>query len=261
MIDTHCHIHSHDYQLDADEVIAKARAAGVERLICVGTSLEDSQQAVDFVSNRDQTWATIGLHPHEAADWSAAVTAMNVLIKQPKIVAVGECGLDYWYQNAPRVDQEVAFRAQLELGLAHNLPFVFHVRGSKDDPFDAFEDFFRIVSEVESAAQKIRGVVHSFTAGQQALEGVLSKSLLIGVNGIATFSKDQDFMAVLQSVPLDALLLETDAPYLTPVPKRGNVNAPEFMGYTAQKVAELRGVERAEIVQATTANAEQLFGI
>lgn len=257
MIDTHCHIHSRFFPLDLHQTLRAARQSNVEHMICVGVDAEDSRLAVELADKHDDISATIGIHPHEAADSEAQFEQIRLLAQKPNIIAIGEIGLDYWYQNSPKDAQIELLKKQLELGTESKLPFTFHVRGSKDDPHDAFEDFFTIIDQYES----IKGVVHSFTAGQKSLEGVLSRSLVVGVNGIATFSKDAEMRAAYKSIPLSSMVLETDAPYLTPVPKRGMVNSPSYMGYTAKFMAELRRETIEELIAATNANARALFGL
>jgi len=257
MIDSHCHIHSSAFELDGDVIIAESKAAGVTKFVCVGTDVDDSRGAVAFAATRAEVWASVGIHPHEAKKESARIGEINKLASRDRVVAIGECGLDYWYEYSPRDIQKRIFEKQLKIGLKHDLPFIFHIRGSKSDPNDAFVDFFKIVEKYEN----IRGVVHSFSAGHDQLKGVLSKSLKVGVNGIATFSQDQSMLRALTVMPSGVFMLETDTPYLTPVPKRGKVNSPKYMGYTAKFLAELRETTVADIETSTTRTAEQLFGI
>lgn len=251
LTDTHCHIHSEDYGLDADEVIRAAAKTGVARLLCVGTDLADSKRAVEFVQNRQNCWATIGLHPHEAAKYATdekAKKAFAALAKRPKVVAVGEAGLDYYYNHSPKADQQKILRFQLELALEHDLPLIFHIR-------EAFDDFWPIFDEY----QGIRGVAHSFSAGTRDLEEILKRDLYVGLNGIMTFTKDKQQLEAAKSVPLQKLLLETDAPYLTPVPYRGTICKPEHVRVTAEFLADLRNERFEDLADATTRNAAQLF--
>jgi TatD DNase family protein len=237
--------------------LADSVKAGVNQFLCVGTSDKDSKQATNFVQNYDNCYASVGLHPHDAKKGQKALDVIATESQKPKVVAIGECGLDYWYLNSSRDEQLLAFRFQLELGLRMRLPFVFHVRGSKDAPNDAFDDFFSVIDEYKN----IRGVVHSFSGGQDLAKAILSRSLLVGVNGIATFSKNEAQLDALKNLDIKSMVLETDAPFLTPVPKRGKVNTPEYMGYTAKFIAELRGEAVESIIHSTTHNAKQLFGI
>jgi TatD DNase family protein len=272
LVDTHCHIQSAGQQtgekgtralwakapeLTGDQLVANAVEAGVMRLICVGCDLADSRLAVDFVQKRDNCWATIGIHPHEAqhfAGQTEKLAEFAALVTEPKVVAIGECGLDYYYEHSPRGAQKEILKFQIELALEHNLPLIFHVR-------ESFDDFWPIFDQYKSASRRIKGVLHSFTDSAENVEKALQRGLFIGVNGIATFTKNQENLTVLQKVPLEKLLLETDAPFLTPVPYRGTINEPKRVGSIAEYIAELRGESREHLAAATTSNARELFGI
>lgn len=269
LTDTHCHIHEAIENFfdhtetrarwqkagrvgSPDEIIADAKVDGVTRLVCVGTTLSDSQVAAVFVAQRAGCWASIGIHPHEAhthlsekaqADFAALAT-------KPKVIAVGECGLDYFYTHSPKEDQVKLLEFQMELALSHELPMIFHVR-------DAFEDFWPIFD----AHPGIKGVIHSFSAGTKELDQILERGLYVGLNGIMTFTKDASQLAAAKAVPLDHLVVETDAPFLTPVPFRGTICEPKHVRVTAQFLANLRGEDLESFAIATTRNAQQLFGI
>lgn len=249
-VDTHCHIHEDSYAFDVDETIARASEAGVIKLICVGTSAEDSKIAVDFVQNRPNTWASIGLHPHDAKLGAPAFDTLAKLANKPKVVAIGECGLDYYYNHSPKEAQITALHFQIELALKHNLPMIFHIR-------DAFEDFWSVFDQYKG----IRGVIHSFTATNIELEQALSCGLYIGLNGIITFTKEDMQLQAAKSIPIGRLMLETDAPFLTPVPLRGKINEPKNVVLTAEFLSSLRGESLVEIAQATTENAQKLFDL
>ncbi len=261
LTDTHCHIQFGDYPLDPDQIIADARAAGVDRLLCVGCTLEDSQSGVEFVQNRKNCWATIGLHPHEASIYAGNTQALHdfeALATRPKVVAIGECGLDYYYHHSSRKQQREVFEFQLHLAQKYDLPLIFHVRGDKDpsDP-SAFDDFLAILSQFEG----IRGVVHSFSANTAILDKLLQKGLYIGLNGIMTFTKDPEQLAAAKAIPLSKLLLETDAPFLTPAPHRGTICQPKHVVVTAEFLSDLRHETLEELSAATSRNATALFGL
>lgn len=249
--DTHCHIHEGSYE-DSQRALSDARAAGIQRLICVGTDEKTSAEAVEFAYQHDDTWASVGLHPHDATSGAEAVATLEDLIKHdkkqhvPKIVAIGECGLDYFYDNSPREKQIEMLHAQLELAKKYDLPLVFHVR-------EAFDDFWPIFNAYEG----LRGVLHSFTDNMSNLEKAVSCGLYVGVNGISTFAKDRQ--DVYGAIPLENLLLETDAPFLTPVPHRGKVNEPAFITHIAHHIANLRSISLEELSRATERNATTLF--
>ncbi len=246
--DTHCHIHEESYQ-DAEAAYQRAIEAGVQRLICVGTDEKSSREAVEFANNHENTWASVGLHPHDATSGIEAVEELEELIKSDKnkkIVAVGEIGLDYFYDNSPREQQIKMLHAQLKLAQMYDLPVIFHVR-------EAFADFWPIYGSYEG----LRGVLHSFTDNLSNLEKATSQGLLIGVNGISTFARDKT--EVYAAIPLENLILETDAPFLTPVPHRGTVNEPAFITLIAQFHANLRSISLEELSRATQRNATKLF--
>jgi len=253
LVDTHCHIHLADYGVNPDEAIRDAQADGVTRLLCVGTTFDDSRDAVEFVANRKNCWASIGLHPHEGKQYAGQSNLLDefaALVNQPKVVAIGECGLDYYYNHSPKAEQRSIFEFQLHLAQQYDLPLIFHVR-------EAFKDFWTIVDQYKS----LRGVVHSFTATTKELEGVLSRGFYVGLNGIMTFTKDDRQLEAAKNVPLDRLLLETDAPFLTPVPFRGKICQPKHVRNVAEFLAELRNEELTALATATTRNAKALFNL
>lgn len=266
LTDTHCHIHelvraltpTHDKwfadkaERTPESVIEAAREHDVTKMICIGTSLADSELAVEFAGMHENIWASIGIHPHEAKDHleSTRQSKFAALADAPKVVAVGECGLDYYYGLSPKADQETLLRFQIELALEHDLPLSFHVR-------EAYDDFWPIFDSYSG----VRGVLHSFTDTAANVEKALERGLYIGVNGIATFTKDDEQRVIFRTIPQHALLLETDAPYLTPAPYRGKVCEPKHVRATAGYLSELRGESLADIAAVTTANTRALFGI
>jgi TatD DNase family protein len=252
-VDTHCHLHFQAFDSDRAEVLAVARAAGVAKIICVGTTLADSQAAADYAAGQPEVYAAAGVHPHEAEVFledGRSASRLRELLKMPKMVAVGEIGLDYYKNYSPREIQQKALRAQIETGLATGLPFIFHVRDAWSDFWPIFDDYRGLV-----------GVVHSFSSGVKQLDAALQRGLYIGLNGIMTFTKDQAQLDAAKQVPLDKLVLETDAPFLAPVPFRGQTGQPKHVANTAEFLAELRGQTVEEIAQATTENAVRLFDL
>ena len=247
LVDTHCHIHEADYPIEVAEVLAGAKEASVDVMICVGTSIESSRQAVLFAGAHSATRASIGVHPHDTKD---GYKPIEELVTAPGVVAVGEIGLDYFYNHSPKEVQIEALKWQIELALAHNLPIIFHVR-------DAFDDFWPIFDSYSG----IRGVLHSFTDSQENLEKAIERGLMIGVNGISTFTKNSEQQRLYASIPLTSLLLETDAPFLTPAPFRGKVNQPAFVQYVAKHHATIRDISIDDVARATTANATALFAL
>jgi TatD DNase family protein len=240
-------------QKSPDSVIADAIQDGVEQMICVGCDLGDSQLAVDFVQNHPECYASIGIHPHEAqhfAGQNGLLDAFAALVDRPKVVAVGETGLDYYYEHSPKEAQQAVLRFQIELALRHALPLIFHVR-------DAFDDFWPIFE----AYPGVRGVLHSFTDNLENMQRAVSHGLYIGVNGIATFAKDEAQRVMYRTIPQQKLLLETDAPFLTPTPFRGTINEPKYTSIVAEFLSELRGENLAALAEQTTSNARNLFNL
>ncbi|MEO8862907.1 MAG: TatD family hydrolase [Candidatus Saccharimonadales bacterium] len=252
-IDTHCHIHLSDYKLDADSVVKDAVKAGVSKLVCVGCTIEDSKLGIEFAEHHENAWASIGLHPHEAKNYignNELLNEFSELVKSPKVVAIGECGLDYYYMHSSKEEQKQLLRFQMELAVKANLPLIFHIRDSFDDFWPIFDDF-----------NGLRGVVHSFSANRQVLTDALSRGLYVGLNGIMTFTKDPGQLEAAKVVPLDRLLLETDAPFLTPTPYRGTICQPKHVVVTAEFLADLRNEQIEDIASSTTHNAQKLFNI
>lgn len=253
LVDTHCHIHETDYPLDVDTVIQRAHQAGVMQMICIGTDQLSSIKAIEFASKYDGIYSVIGVHPHEAKDGCKDLVKL-IDRNNPKIVAIGEIGLDYFHMLSPREAQIRIFEEQIELALKNDLPIVFHVR-------EAFDDFWPIFDNFQSQNQPIRGELHSFTDNLKNAEEGLKRGLYIGVNGYSTFVKDEAQQSMFKSLPLDKLLLETDAPYLTPAPFRGKVNEPAYVREIAEYHAKIRGITFDEVAATTTANTKLLFGI
>ncbi len=267
LVDTHCHIQSigsakegdhtkelwAKYRSSATEVIAAANNAGVVKLVCVGCDLDDSKLAVNFVTGRDNCYASVGVHPHEAKRYigSDLKAELLSLVNEKKVVAIGECGLDYFYQHSDPDDQSDILRLQLDIAVQTNLPVIFHVR-------NAFTDFWPIF---DSYNRKIRGVLHSFTDSIDTLHMAIDKGLYIGVNGIATFANDPNQLKMYRSIPSERLLFETDSPYLTPNPYRGTINEPKQIRTVAEFLSGLRGEGLTQLAKITTANAHLLFGI
>lgn len=253
LTDTHCHIHSNDYGLSGAEVVSSALDKGVTRMLCVGTDLNDSRLAANFVQSHENCWATIGLHPHESAIYASNnedLQQFAKLVTRPKVVAIGETGLDYYYNYSPKHEQQKILRFQIELALEHNLPLIFHIR-------EAFSDFWKIFDEYEN----LTGVVHSFSASRKELDEVLSRGLYVGLNGIMTFTGRTEQLEAAKQIPLQKLLLETDAPYLTPVPFRGTICQPKHVRVIAEFLAGLRGESLDDLAASTTQNAATLFSL
>lgn len=248
LIDTHCHVHEADYPLSADETIKLAHDNDVDKFFCVGTSEESSGLAVEYAVAHQEAYAIIGVHPHETKDGYGLVGELAGT--SDRIIGVGEIGLDYYYNNSPREVQIEALEAQIQIALDNDYPISFHVR-------DAFDDFWPIFNNFHG----IRGVLHSFTDSMSNLERVLSAGLYVGLNGISTFAKKDEQKVIFDAVPLDRMLLETDAPFLTPAPHRGKINMPAYVRLVAEYHALRRGISLNDLAKTTTHNASVLFAL
>jgi TatD DNase family protein len=266
LVDTHCHIQSIDNindpinkmwhkepGINTQQVLDDANKIGVVKMICVGTDVQDSELAVEFANQHDGCFASVGVHPHEAEKFlkdDQAKTKFEALLKKSKIVAIGECGLDYYYNHSSKEAQIELLEYQLDLAVKHNLPVIFHIR-------EAFDDFWPIIQKYSA----IRGVIHSFSDNFANAKKALDKEFYIGVNGIATFSKNDEQIEAYKNIPVENLLLETDAPFLAPKPHRGTVNQPKRVSDVCDFLCQLRGESREKLATATTTNANKLFGI
>jgi TatD DNase family protein len=251
LVDTHCHIHFDNYKIDPDKAIIDAEKVGVNKLICVGCTYEDSKYGVEFVKDRKNCWASIGIHPHESGKYDhKKLNQFADLVSNNKVIAIGETGLDYYYNHSESKDQLRVLEFQLALAQEHNLPIIFHVR-------DAFDDFWPVFDNFKG----LRGVIHSYTGNINILNKILSRGLYVGLNGIITFTKDYKQLEMAKTVPLENMVLETDAPFLTPVPFRGTICQPKHVLVTAEFLADLRGEDLESVTARTTYNAEKLFNI
>lgn len=250
LIDTHCHIHDdNDFRLNITETLEHAHQSGVEKMITIGTNISDSKKALEFASGHKGVFASAGVHPEYI---TKDLTELESLVadKNSKLVAIGEIGLDYYGNHAPREDQIEMFQAQIELALKHNLPIIFHVR-------EAYEDFWPVVDNFRG----LRGVLHCFTDTIDNAKKGLERGFYISINGIITFTRDETQKEMFNSLPLDRIVLETDAPFLTPTPFRGKINEPAFVKNVAEYYGVARQISFDEIAQTTTANALKLFGL
>jgi TatD DNase family protein len=251
MIDTHAHIHDKRFDDDRDETVARARAAGITGIITVGCDLADSGRALE-AARRYDVLASVGIHPHEAIDAPGDIAAAFApFLEDERIVAIGETGLDYYYDHSPRDVQRDVLRKQLRIARERDMPVIFHHR-------DAYDDFVAILREEFTPG--MHGVIHCFTGdAEQARTYVNEFGLALGIGGVLTFKTAEQVRDAVRAVGLAPLVLETDCPYLAPIPKRGQRNEPAFVEFTAAKLAELLDRSEDEIRSRTDANARALF--
>jgi TatD DNase family protein len=251
--DSHCHLHDAKFDGDREQTIERAAAAGVTRLLTVGCDLADSARAI-AAAKRFGTLASIGIHPHEAKDAPEDLAAAFApLLEESPAVAIGETGLDYYYDHSPRDAQRKVLRSHLRLARERALPVIFHQR-------DAFDDFCAILREEFVAG--MRGVVHCFTGNAEQARVLTGEfGLSLGIGGVVTFANATALRDAVRAIGVGAIVLETDCPYLAPVPMRGKRNEPAFLTHVGAKVAEVLEMGVPEIAAATDRNADSLFGL
>jgi TatD DNase family protein len=249
LVDSHCHLDFPDFAAERQAVIARARAAGVGTMLTIGTRLDQFEGVLAIAESDDAIWCSVGAHPHEAADHAAVLPEqLTALAAHPKVVGIGETGLDFHYDLSPRDIQERVFRAHIAASRATGLPLIIHAR-------EADSEIARILSEERPPP----GVLHCFSSGRGLAEAALALGFYISISGIVTFKNAEDLRGIVRDLPLDRLLVETDSPYLAPVPYRGKRNEPAFVAVTAAAIADLKGVEPEHLAAATSANFFRLF--
>lgn len=252
-IDTHAHVTAEVFDADRGEVLERAREAGVA-ILCVGDTLASSKQAIELAQGSTDLWATAGVHPHYAHEVSteaaALETTLEELLARPRVVALGEVGLDYHYDFSPRDVQQEIFRRQIRVARKVRKPLIIHNR-------EASDDVVRILQE--EGAGEVGGVFHCFWGDEALAATVVEMGFYVGVGGPVTFKKSDDLRAVLKGVPRDRLIVETDSPYLAPTPYRGRRNEPAYVVETAKRLAELLEMSLEEVADLTTRNARRLF--
>jgi TatD DNase family protein len=251
MIDTHTHLNDHKFDADLDEVVSRAEAAGVERIVVCGSDMPSSRRAVEIAGRYASVYATVGVHPHDAKSFHEGdLRELRELSSTDKVIAIGEIGLDFHYDFSPRPDQIAAFETQLQLAREVRLPVVVHSREAHAETV-----------AVMKAAGAIEGCVfHCFSGDVRDAGEVLEMGFYIGVDGPVTFKSREDVREVVRACPADRLLIETDCPYLAPVPHRGERNEPAFVRYVCEEIARVRGIAPGEVAEMTARNARRLFG-
>jgi len=251
IIETHCHLDYLD-RAELDSTLEKSREVGVERIITIAVAVENLPLVIDLTRYTPAIWGTQGIHPHEADSYNQVVDAIiRENAKDARILAVGEMGLDYHYDHADRGVQRSAFERQLQIAADLNLPVVIHTRDADADTRDILRNYSTTLCR--------KGVIHSFTATLALAEFCLAEGFMLGFNGITTFKGADNVRQAAAATPLDQLVLETDAPYLTPVPFRGRPNAPYYLPFVAQAVAEIKEIEVEELLRRTYSNSVDLF--
>lgn len=253
LVDSHCHLDFEALSAELDEVVARARRAGVVRMVTIGTKVRQFDRVLAIAERYDDVFCTVGTHPHEAGEETGIGADRLVELAQssPKVVGIGECGLDYFYDSSPREAQAAGFRTHIEAARRTGLPLVVHTR-------DADEDTWRILSDAY-ADGPFTGVLHCFTAGRELAMRAVGIGMYVSLSGILAFKKSEELRAIVADLPPDRLLVETDAPYLAPPPYRGKRNEPAYVVHTHQVLADVLGLDVAASAALTTRNFFRLF--
>jgi TatD DNase family protein len=245
-IDTHAHVHDEKMGKSPAQSLQDARDNGVEAFVVIGTDAATSLAAIDVAASHNDVWATVGLHPHDAVN---GVDSIVELINSPRVVAIGECGLDYYYEHSPRDTQRRAFEEQIALAKHHDLTLVVHTRDAWDDTIDVFD----------AVGMPEHTIIHCFTGGPEEARKCLDRGAYLSFSGIVTFKNAVDVQEAAKMCPLDRILVETDSPFLAPVPHRGRPNEPAHVALVGTAIADMRQIPVNEFARATTANARRVF--
>jgi TatD DNase family protein len=268
LTDTHCHLDLGKFDADRDDVIRRALAAGLTRILIPGITLKSSRAIVKLAESQPNLFAAVGVHPNDSNTWDAqTIPALRELAVSLKVVAIGEIGLDYYWEAAPREHQHKVLEEQLNLAAEQQLPVIIHIREKDDAPDgDCAQDTLKIL---EQWVQQLRvdknplaeqpGVIHSFSGTRQTAEKAIALNFYLGVTGPVTYKNAESRQEVVAALPLERLLIETDAPYLAPQPKRGQRNEPAYVLFMAEKIALLHSLSLDQVAETTTANAARLF--
>jgi TatD DNase family protein len=254
LIDTHCHLDPEYFPEGADEMLSRARSAGVTGFVCIGVgSLAQAESALAIAERRSDVWATVGVHPHDAASFDAHLEAELLrCASAPRVVAIGEIGLDFHYDHSPREQQAAVFRRFIALGRELKKPIVIHTRNAPRETLDIL---------AEERASDVGGIIHCFSENKAFAAQALDLGFDLSFSGIVTFKRALDIQEVAAWAPADRIMVETDSPYLAPVPLRGKRCEPAYVRHTAEFVANLRGIHFEELAQLTSQNAARRLGV
>ena len=251
MIDSHCHLDHEPLYSDLNNVIKRSKDIGIKKLLTISTSVESFSRVKDIVKKDDIIFGTIGIHPHEAdkneIDTEFIIENLNL---HKKIIGVGETGLDFYYDNSDRNKQIKSFKLHIEAALKANIPLIIHSRNAEEKTFEILDDY---------KDKKLKILMHCFTGSQHFAEKLLKLNAYFSASGIITFKKSIELQNTFRFLPLNKILIETDSPFLAPVPNRGKKNEPAFIDFTASKLAEIKGITKSELIKITTDNFDNLF--
>ena len=261
LVDTHCHLNFDVFNSDRDQVVERARKNGITRILNPGIDIETSKSAINCAREFPEVYAAVGVHPNECLGWkSRSLAELNRLAIEKKVVAIGEIGLDYYRNRAPKGTQQSIFRQQLELAARLNLPVIIHNRDANDDMLNIIQEWHHELVRKDSSLMNCPGVMHSFSGDITLAKVLVSLHFKIGIDGPVTYHNSQLLQSVVSSLPLESLFIETDAPFLTPQPLRGKRNEPANVRIVAEKISSLKDEPLDRVITITTTGADRLFG-
>ncbi len=247
IIDTHAHYDDRQFESDFDELLQEMRSNGVEKIITCGVTLEDSEKLLEVCEQNDMLYAAVGVYPHETHKTPFNAEKLEQLAKHKKCVAIGEIGLDYYYDDSPRQTQIEVLKSQIEVANALDLPITFHDRDAHNDSLEILKKY------------KPKGVVHCYSGSVEMAKEIVKIGMSLGIGGVLTFKNARVLPDVVKEIPLEKLVLETDAPYMAPVPYRGKRNRSDYIIHIAEKIAEIKGISVEEVLKVTNNNAKEIF--
>ena len=251
MIDSHCHLDHEQINSDLSNVIKRSKDVGIEKLLTISTSFESFKKIKDIITEDEIIFGTIGIHPHETNNNEISVDEIvKNFDENPKIIGIGETGLDFYYNNSDKEKQIKSFKKHIEASIKTNSPLIIHSRNAEDETFEILNQYHD---------KKLKILMHCFTGSKNFAERLLKLNAFFSASGIITFKNSLDLQETFKFLPLDKILIETDSPYLAPVPNRGKKNEPSFLSFTAQKLADIKDLTKQEIAKITTTNFNKLF--
>ena len=251
MIDSHCHLDHEPLKSDLSNIIKRSKDVGIEKLLTISTSIESFQKIKDIINEDEIIFGTIGIHPHETDNNEISIDyIVKNFEENPKIIGIGETGLDFYYNNSDKEKQIKSFKKHIEASIKTNSPLIVHSRNAEDETFEILNKY---------QDEKLKILMHCFTGSKNFAEKLLKLNAFFSASGIITFKNSMDLQETFKILPLEKILIETDSPYLAPVPNRGKKNEPSFLSYTAQKLADIKNLSKQEITKITTKNFNNLF--
>ena len=251
MIDSHCHLDHEPLKSDLSNIIKRSKDVGIEKLLTISTSVESFQKIKNIINKDEIIFGTIGIHPHETDNNEISTDyIVKNFEENPKIIGIGETGLDFYYNNSDKEKQIKSFKKHIEASIKTNSPLIVHSRNAEDETFEILNKY---------QGEKLKILMHCFTGSKNFAEKLLDLNAFFSASGIITFKNSLELQETFKFLPLEKILIETDSPFLTPVPNRGKKNEPSFIDYTAQKLAELKEITKSQLVEITTNNFNKLF--